>query len=185
MSLVFLQIARQVNAKVLFPAYSEVVRERPERLREVAARSRLLLIIPGWLIALFFVIWGDHFMGLLYDQRYAESGNMLQVLAMGSLISVIGNSYNGLLWARGMLRVSTAVLAVQIVFQVAGMFIGYHFLGENGVVLSVAVVCWLLYPLDAYVHARIGLWHPKIDLPLIALSILVVALNFRGIIGHV
>jgi O-antigen/teichoic acid export membrane protein len=143
------------------------------------------LIIPGWLIALFFVLWGDHFMWLLYDQRYAESGNMLRILAMGGLISVVGSSYNGLLWAKGMLRVSTSVLAILIVFQVAGMFVGYHFLGEKGVVLSAAVVSWLLYPVDAYVHARIGLWEPKIDLPFIALSILVVALNFKGIFNHV
>jgi O-antigen/teichoic acid export membrane protein len=145
----------------------------------------LFLIIPGWLIALFFVLWGDQLMWLLYDQRYAQSGNMLRMLAMGSLISVVGNSYNGLLWARGMVGVSTAVLAIQIVFQVAGMFVGYHFLGEKGVVLSVAVVSWLLYPVDAYVHARIGLWHPKIDLPFIALSALVVALTFKGVFYHV
>jgi O-antigen/teichoic acid export membrane protein len=124
-------------------------------------------------------------MWLLYDQRYAESGNMLRILAMGGLISVVGSSYNGLLWAKGMLRVSTSVLAILIVFQVAGMFVGYHFLGEKGVVLSAAVVSWLLYPVDAYVHARIGLWEPKIDLPFIALSILVVALNFKGIFNHV
>jgi O-antigen/teichoic acid export membrane protein len=185
MSLVFLQIAQQVNSKVLFPAYSEVVRERPERLREVAARSRLFLIIPGWLIALFFLIWGDNFMWLLYDQRYAESGNMLRVLAIGALITAVDNSYNGLLWARGMVRTSTVVLAVLIIFQMTGMFVGYHFLGEKGVVLSVAVVSWLLYPVNAYVHARIGLWHPKIDLPFIALSILVIALNFKGIFNHV
>ena len=185
MSLVFWQIAQQLSSRVLFPAYSEVVRERPERLRAVANRSRLLLIIPGWLVAFFFVLWGDHLMWMLYDQRYAESGNMLRVLAMGSLIGVVGGSYNGLLWAKGMVRVSTIVLAVQIIFQVLGMIIGHHFLGEQGVVLSVAAVSWVLYPVQAYVHAKIGLWEPKIDLPFIGLSIFVVAFNFKGIFSHV
>ncbi len=185
MSTVFWQISQQVNSKVLFPAYSEVVRERPERLREVAARSRLLLIVPGWLIALFFVLWGDHFMWFLYDQRYAESGNMLRMLAMGMLVAVVETSYNGLLWAKGMVRVSTAVLAVQIAFQIMGMIVGNYFFGARGVVLGAAVTCWLVYPVQAYVHARVGLWEPRIDLPFIALSILVVALNFSGIFNHV
>ncbi|OIQ99980.1 lipopolysaccharide biosynthesis protein WzxC [mine drainage metagenome] len=185
MSLVFWQIAQQVNSRVLFPAYSEVVRERPERLRAVAARSRLFLIIPGWLIAFFFVLWGDHFMWLLYDQRYAESGNMLRLLAMGSLMGVVGGSYNGLLWAKGMVRISTVVLAVQISVQVLGMILGHHFLGEQGVVLSVAVVSWILYPVQAYIHGRIGLWDPRVDMPFIAISILVVAMNFTGVFRHV
>src|SRR4029077_10416367 len=60
MSLVFFQVTQQLNSYVLFPAYSEVVRERPERLASVARRSRLLLIVPGWTIALVFVFWGKH-----------------------------------------------------------------------------------------------------------------------------
>jgi O-antigen/teichoic acid export membrane protein len=185
MSAMYWMITHQVSNKVLFPAYSELARERPERLRAVATKSRLFLIVPGWLIALFFVLWGDHFMGLLYDQRYAESGNMLRMVAMGSIASVIGSSYNGLLWAKGMVRISTMVLAVQITVQILGMIVGNHFLGAKGVVLSVAVVSWLLYPVQAYVHSRIGLWEPKLDLPFVALSVLVVALNFTGIFNHV
>jgi O-antigen/teichoic acid export membrane protein len=185
MSLAFWQIAQQVSGKVLFPAYSELVRERPERLRAVATRSRLFLIVPGWLIALFFVLWGDHFMSILYDQRYAESGNMLRMLAMGSLVGTIGGSYNGLLWAKGMVRNSTAILAVQIVIQILGMIIGHHFLGAWGVVLSAAIISWLLYPVNAYVHAKIGLWEPKLDLPFIALSVVIVVLNFKEIFNHV
>jgi len=185
MSLMFWIIIQQVSNRVLFPAYSEVARERPERLRAVATRSRLLLIIPGWLIAMFFVLWGDHFMWFLYDQRYAESGNMLRMLAMGSLVGVIGGSYNGLLWAKGMIRISTAILALQIVIQVLGMVIGHHFLGVQGVVLSVALLSWLVYPIHAIVHARIGLWEPRVDLPFIILSILIVAVNFTGIFNNV
>jgi O-antigen/teichoic acid export membrane protein len=185
MSLVFWQIAQQVNSRVLFPAYSEVVRERPERLRAVAARSRLFLIVPGWLIALFFVLWGDHFMWMLYDERYAESGNMLRLLAMGSLIGIVGGSYNGLLWAKGMVKTSTMILAAQILIQVLGMIVGYYYFGAQGVVLSAALVNWLLYPVQAYVHGRIGLWEPKVDLPFVALSVFVVVIYFTSVFEQV
>ncbi|HEX8988545.1 MAG TPA: oligosaccharide flippase family protein [Rhodocyclaceae bacterium] len=178
MSLMFWQIAQLLNNRVFFPAYSEVARDRPERLRQISERSRMFLIVPGWLIALFFVLWGDVFMSFLYDQRYAGSGHMLRILGMGSLVGVIGNSYGGLLWAKGMVRTSTVVLGLQILIQVVGMLVGNHFLGDRGVILSAALVTWLLYPVQAYVHAKIGLWQPKLDLPFLILSILVVAVYF-------
>ncbi len=182
MSLMYWTLAQQVSNRVLFPAYSEIVRERPGDLRSVAAKFRLYLIAPGWLIALFFVLWGDHFMSLLYDQRYIGSGNMLRVLAMGSLIGIIGGSYTGLLWAKGMAKRSTMILVAQISVQIFGIIIGHHYLGEQGVILSVALTGWLLYPIQAYVHASIGLWEPKIDLPFVALSFFVVSLNYKDIL---
>lgn len=185
MCLMFWMVAQQVSNRVLFPAYSQVARERPERLRAVAFKSRLFLIVPGWLIALFFVLWGDHFMSILYDQRYTESGYMLQLMSMGMLVGVIGSSYNGLLWAKGMVKTSTVVLTLQIVIQILGMIVGYYFLREKGVVLSGAITSWLIYLLQAYVHAKIYLWEPKIDLPFIALSVLVVMFTFTGVFSHI
>ncbi len=185
MSSVFWQVMQQLSSKVLFPAYSEVARENPERLKSVAARGRLLLIAPGWIVALSFVLWGDHLMWLLYDQRYAESGNMLRMLAMGSLMWAVGGSYNGLLWAKGMVKSSTVILVVEVTFQLLVMVIGYHYFGERGVILSAAAAPWLLYPVQSYIYAKIGLWDPRIDLPFIALSVLVVALNFTKIFNHV
>ena len=121
-------------------------------------------------------------MSLLYDQRYIGSGNMLRVLAMGSLIGIIGGSYTGLLWAKGMAKRSTMILVAQISVQIFGIIIGHHYLGEQGVILSVALTGWLLYPIQAYVHASIGLWEPKIDLPFVALSFFVVSLNYKDIL---
>lgn len=183
MSLVFWQVAQQLNSRVFFPLYSEIARERPEKLRNVALRSRLFLIVPGWLIALFFVFFGDAFMSFLYDERYAGSGRMLQVLAMGSLISVVGCSYNGLLWAKGLVRTSTLLLVFQIILQTAGVLIGNYYFGEIGVIVSAALVSWFLYPAQVYVHAKIGLCHPWVDIPFFLFSVVVVCLNF-SVIGQ-
>lgn len=185
MSLLFWQVTQQLNAKVLFPAYSEVARERPQRLRAVARRSRLLLIVPGWLVALFFTLWGDHLMGILYDRRYAESGYILQILSMGNLVGTLGTSYIGLLWAKGMVRTNTMLVAAQVVMQIVGMVVGNYFLGERGVILSMGVLGWLLYPVTAYVHARIDLWQPEIDLPFVAISAVIVLMTFSSVYQHV
>jgi len=178
MNMLYSQIASQVTGKVLFPAYSEVARERPQDLRRVSARIRLFLIVPGWLMALSFVAWGDHLMWILYDERYADAGNMLRLLAVGSLLGVVGGSYDGLLWAKREGKLSIIVLGAQVLCQVVGVILGYRYLGEQGIVLGVAAGSWLLYPFQAYVQGRVGLWDPRIDLPFVLLSGVVAILYF-------
>ena len=174
MSLIFWQSICQLSGKILLPAYSEVLRNNPHRIHSVMTKTRLVMIIPSWIFALFFVFYGDHFMWFLYDDRYRESGVMLRILAMGSLAGIIGGSYAGILLAKGLVRASTALLALQIVVQVIAILIGYHFYGEYGVVIGLASINWLLYPAYSYVHIKAGLWQPKIDLPLLTVSALII-----------
>jgi O-antigen/teichoic acid export membrane protein len=174
MSLIFWQSILQLSGKILLPAYSEVLRNNPYRIHNVMTKTRLVMIIPSWICALFFVFYGDQFMWLLYDDRYRESGVMLRILAMGSLAGIVGGSYAGILLAKGLVRSSTALLALQIVVQVIAILIGHHFYQEYGVVIALASVSWLMYPAYTYVHIKAGLWQPKIDLPILALSSIVI-----------
>jgi O-antigen/teichoic acid export membrane protein len=72
---------------VSLPAFSEVARSDPARLREVYYKLRL----PGDLVMLFtagaLAAAGEALIGLLYDARYAAAGGMLQVLSL-SLFTV-------------------------------------------------------------------------------------------------
>ena len=179
MDRLLLEVVQQISGKVLFPAYSEVVRERPERLYAVVLKSRLIQIVPYWFAGVFFVYFGDSLMSILYDERYKDSGWMLQMLAMGSLIRCVIVSYNGILWAKGMVRISTALVAVQLFLQIMAMIVGYHFGGAKGMILGLAAGQWLLYPAYAFVFSRISLWQPKIDFPFIGMSFLI-ALTMLG-----
>ncbi|HEX4049390.1 MAG TPA: oligosaccharide flippase family protein [Steroidobacteraceae bacterium] len=180
----FWQVAFQLNSYVLFPAYSEIVRTRPQALRSAATRIRLMLLAPAWLVSLVFVFFGDRFMHLLYDQRYVMSGSILQMLSLGQLIGILGGSYVGLLWARGLVSTSTALLVVQVAIQILGMVLGNHFWGPAGVIVSTAAVGWLIYPVSAFVYFRLGLWEPRLDLPIVAVSLLIAVLEFHRIFVH-
>jgi O-antigen/teichoic acid export membrane protein len=166
------QFFQQIGGRVLFSAYSEVIRERPERFNAVLARSRLIQIVPHWTICILLVFFGQQLMGLIYDERYIESGWMLQLLAVGSLIGCITNSYGSLLWAKGLVKTSTGLLAVQLLVQVAAMTIGVYVDGPKGLILGLALTSWILYPVHAAVYASLSLWQPKLDLPFIFLSLL-------------
>ncbi len=175
MGSIFGQLAQKVSGKVLYPVYAEVFRERPQQIHSVLMRSRLLMISVGFAVALFFVFFGNALMGFLYDPRYAASGWMLQILAVGLLIDAVNGSYTGLLMAKGMMRSMTILTLVQVVIQLGGVVIGYYLAGEQGVILSIAAAYWVQYPFIAYAQARAGLWQPRVDLPFIALAMAIVA----------
>jgi O-antigen/teichoic acid export membrane protein len=164
------QIIQQMTGRVLFPAYSEVVRERPEKLYAIVEKSRLIQIVPYWLVCVFLVYFGQSLMEILYDDRYKDSGWMLQMMALGSLVGGLAISYNGILYAKGRVRTSTVLLAIHLFIQVSAIVVGSYLGGARGLVLGWALTSWLLYPVYAFVYSRLSLWQPKLDLPLIAAS---------------
>lgn len=166
------QLVRQIAGKVLFPAYSEVVRERPGNLYKIVWRSRLAQIIPYWLISAFFAYFGSSLIGFLYDDRYAAAGWMLQLMGLGSMLGCVTVAYDGILWAKGLTKTNAVILGIQLSVQLAVMAVGSVTWGAKGLVLGFATASWIAYPVHAFVYSRLLLWQPSIDLPVIALSIL-------------
>lgn len=180
MSLIFWQAMLVLAVRTLFPAYSEVLRSHPEQMPKLLTKARLGMIGAGGLAALFFTFFGDQFMWLIYDERYKDTGVLLRILGMGSLAAVVVGSYTGVLFAKGEVRAATAIQAAQIVLQILAIFIGHYFYGEKGVLLALAGIFWLVYPVQAYVmHKKAGLWQPAIDLPFLAVSALIVVYVFE------
>jgi hypothetical protein len=58
------------------------------------------------------------------------------------------------------------------------MYIGYVWGGALGVVLGWSFSAWLFYPVAAIVYRRLGLWFPRLDIPVIAASTLLSAIVF-------
>lgn len=168
------QAIQQLSSHVLFPAYSEVVRAQdPARLSRVVGQSRLIQIAPAWTLSMLICFVGPYLIDLLYDDRYADAGLILQIQAAGLMVGVLSGSYTGVLWAMGKVGLSTALLATQTVVNWGGMLLGMYLLGPLGVIVGGAATGWLMYPVTARVFSRLGLWHPRIDLPFMFASIVV------------
>ncbi len=105
---------------------------------------------------------------------------MLQQLAAGSLVACVWGSYSGVLLAVGKAAAMTKLIAIQIVCQFCGMYIGFHYGGEEGLVIGIAVANWVVYPAHAYIMSRLGLWQPKLDATVLAASVLIVLLAWLG-----
>jgi O-antigen/teichoic acid export membrane protein len=184
MSLMFWQAIMQLASRVFFPAYAEVYRDKPENLNTILFKSRLAITLPSWGLSVLFVFFGTWIMSLLYDDRYHASGIMLELLAAGSLLGCVWGSYTGVLLAMGKVATTTMLTAIQIAFQIGGMLLGYYYGGGMGLVIGVSASNWAMYPVQAFVMSRNGLWQPRLDLPFLAASLLVVALAWPHLTPH-
>jgi O-antigen/teichoic acid export membrane protein len=159
-----LQIVQQLGARVLLPAFSEVIRERPETFYNVVLKVRAIQIAPAMVLSVVFIFLGRQLVSALYDPRYAPVAPMLALLALGILPQAIITSYGPLLIAKGLVKNNTFLLAVQLAIQSLSLTIGAWFDGIAGLLIGLSLSQWLLYPFYARTYARITLWQPKVDL---------------------
>ena len=121
---------------------------------------------------------------LLYDDRYLQAGWIMRFLAVGALFSVPGITYDNVLVARGETRSLAVVMGIQFLLQLAAIFIGLQLAGPVGLVTALSLVGLLSYPVRAYMVRREKLWQPEIDIPYIAIVVLiwvVSVLDYAGI----
>jgi len=167
-----------VGSKVFFPVLAETVREDVGILYTRLRKIRLLWLVPAAFALVALSIGGDWLVNLLYKAEFHEAGWMLRILAAGTVVAVINKS-GAVVWlALGEFRVITFLLLVQIPVLCGAMFAGYHLAGIVGVVTGVALTEALVYPLHAILLWRRKLWQPEVDLPVAAVSGLLVALGY-------
>ena len=172
LNMVVWRAIQQLSGRVLFPAYAEVLRDDPTRLPRVVERTRFVQVFPACAVSIVFALLGTHIVHLLYDQRYAGAGLLLQIGAVGTMVDVLTGSYGGVLWAMGRVGLGTILLCVQVVLQWGGMLIGHHVAGPLGVVVGATVGGILNYPVTAIAYSRFGLWHWRVDVPVLLSAVL-------------
>jgi O-antigen/teichoic acid export membrane protein len=179
LTLMPLQIVQQIGSRVLLPAYSEVVRERPESIKRTISRARVVQIVLIMTISTFLIFFGQQLISALYDPRYQPVARMVGLIALGLLPQSITVSYGPVLIAQGLLKQSTYLLAVQLSIQLLAMVIGGHFGGVIGLILGLSLSQWVLYPFYAYAYSRISVWQPKVDGLFGVIAALVSCMAFR------
>jgi O-antigen/teichoic acid export membrane protein len=171
LSRVMPEVVRMIGSRVLFPSYSELIRENPENLYQMLRRSRITLLIFTWGSLLPFIFFGKALIGFLYDGRYADAGWILQILSLGLLVDAIGHTYDNVLLAQGNTFAMSMLKSIQMLLQLAGICIGHYLGGTHGMIIGIAATGWLMYPAEAICYAKTGMWQPEVDLPLIAAAI--------------
>lgn len=164
---------------VAYPVFSQVVRQRSGVLRQVYYQVRLPIDTAYLFSAGLFFGIGPWIIGLLYDQRYASAGHMLQVLGF----MLVANRYEVLdqcLLALGKPRLLTLMNLCRLVMLYGATPIAFHVFGLYGALWAIVASAFSGLPVGLYIKARHGLLNPVREM--LALGFfLIVAVSAHGL----
>jgi O-antigen/teichoic acid export membrane protein len=131
-------LLERLNGALSLPVLGEVIRKDPSNLRDRYYRFRLPIELTAGLLGGGLFASGHFVVNFLYDARYAQAGDMLPILALGTVIFpflIIRSAFT----ATGDAHITAAVSVLQAVSLVVCMAIGFFAFGLMGVVAGVAL----------------------------------------------
>jgi O-antigen/teichoic acid export membrane protein len=151
---------------ISFPAFSEVVRDRPSVLKRYLYRFHIPIASFAYLSAGLLFVSGNSIIGLLYDARYHQAGWMLEILAIGLLAVPFQLSVYSLL-ARGLSKLFSNVVAIRTAATIVLIPLGFHFFGVGGAVWGIVAGSLSSVPAIIFYQYKHGLLEPLVELLLL------------------
>ena len=174
-----------ISGRVLFPMYARLAEQGPERLRAQTFRVRAVLMVLSLPAVCVVAVWGQQIVNLLYDPKYHDAGYMLQILATGAVVSVIGSTVGPVLLAMGdsyrFMLMQGARTVIMCVTMAGGGYLGRlsgYPNGEHvGVIIGVTLPEVFLYPILVWSVKRYGVWLPKLDFAGLAFAVVFISIG--------
>lgn len=161
-----------LTGTVLLPAYSRIVQTKGVLSSEDFLRIRgPMLIGAAWVLS-GMIAGGAIAIDLLYDDRYADAGWMVQLLSVGAWFMVVDATIAPSLMALGQSQWMAAGNVAKLVGMVVLIPIGFKLFGFAGAVGGYAATEVLRYALSTTVAYRRGLAPFKQDLRATAMLVL-------------
>jgi O-antigen/teichoic acid export membrane protein len=152
-----------------FPALSESYRDNPAALKTVYYKLRLPFDIVSTLGSGFLFACGSVIVALLYDDRYAGAGWILQLLAI-SIFELRYRLSGECFMAMGKPRLLTNLIIVDLVVLYVLGYLAFSYYGFKGAVWAVSLSALSTIPLNMYYQYKFGVldWKRElITLPLL------------------
>ena len=147
---------QSLAGKVIFPLFSRI-NQSGEHLVEVFTKARRLhLVVSGWTLS-GLIGGGQAAIGLVYDDRYASGGWMLQLLALAAWIATPENTNSSASLALGHPRWVAAGNLGKLVGMVLLLPLGYHFWGFNGALIGYVASEVFRYAASTFGVYKVGL----------------------------
>jgi O-antigen/teichoic acid export membrane protein len=142
-------VVGNVTHGVLYPLFSRVFREEPERLASVYYKARLAMDAAALTCLGGLMVLGSRVIDLLYDPRYVEAGWMLEVMSVRVALSCMLTPCETCLFSMGHTRYGFYQNLARALWILVAVPLGYELYGVRGVVwatvlseLPVALVIW-------------------------------------------
>ncbi len=141
---------------VVFPLYSRM-HNQGDSLKAVLTRVRVPILLAGGGMLALLVATGPPLVRFLYDDRYAEAGWIIQLLALGGWFVVLEGTNGAALLARGQANWVAACNAAKVLAMVVLLPLGYAQYGFPGAVAGFAAAEFFRYTVSVVAAGRAGL----------------------------
>lgn len=141
---------------VATPAFSRIANDRPEEIRASYYRARLPFDAVFVGCAGILYGGGETIVHILYDERYSDAGQMLQILSFGLLLSRFGLA-NALFLAIGRPQNLGLINGVKTVTLFVAIPVANHFFGFQGALWAIALHGLVILPIIFVLNRRHGL----------------------------
>lgn len=148
-----------VLSNVVFPALSEVSRDHPENMRKVYSKFQLISDLILFSVAAIFFAAGNYLVSILYDNRYADAGIILPLLAFGLIGIRYGVVEQFYLVKRELRRLAVANMS-RSVAMCFGLPLGFYVGGMKGGIVAIVLSQFAGWP----VALQFKFTHGLIDL---------------------
>jgi len=148
---------------VVFPALSEVFRDRVHRLKGTYYKFRLwqdagILFLAGFLMSA-----GSVIISLLYDDRYAGAGPMMQILSL-VLVAQRYALADQCYLAMGRPNLMTMLIIIRILALYSFIPLGFYLNGIEGAVWGIVLGHFASVPASMYLKAKYNIFDLKAEL---------------------
>lgn len=150
------QAVSRVFVQVAAPAFADVIRNSPQRLREVYLRMRLMFDVLFVTAAGVLFAVGPWLIGVMYDSRYVEAGTILQILSFALIVTRYGVSSNTYLALQAP-HAPAAMSLVRVIAFFAFVPLAHKFYGVNGAYWAIALSPAAMAPVVWWFDRRFGL----------------------------
>lgn len=159
-------LSSRLSGQVLYPALSQIGRAQPERLPDAyySARRHLDILLVG---AGVMMTGGSAIISVLYDERYAAAGWMLQLLGIRTAMACLNCPAESYLVSRGYPSYCLMRRVATMSWMLAGLPLGWYLAGLQGVVLAAATAEAPTLAVFWYGLSRRGVLRPRRELRVI------------------
>jgi O-antigen/teichoic acid export membrane protein len=124
-----------VWGQIVFPVFSRI-QDAGEELTRAFERVRWpILLLGGWMVS-GLIAGGPTAIDLLWSEKFAEAGWMIQLLALGGWFQVLTGASDAAFLARGRTRSIALCNAVKVVSMLVLIPLGYRWRGFPGALLA-------------------------------------------------
>jgi len=156
-------VLMRIIGSVMYPAFSEIVRERPNSLRSNYYRMHAIVAGFSYFCSGVLMLSGPPLIGLLYDPRYSQAGWMMQILAANMMIYPLQMTIQSFI-ALGMPKIQSLILMVRLAALVIAMPLGFHYFGLAGALWGIVASQYVCLPITIFYSARYRLFDLRREL---------------------